>query len=317
LAKSRAIVTEFGNSDDMDSHEVGKQQSKGAIVTPLGGWDMDSDLPPPDGVSDTPQELRAPSGDNYVIAKTDKTASDNVFGVQRKSQAQRVIEEARRVMEKNASEAEVDVPGDAPGEISKLSADNPFLDRNVSPKKLYGLLNDKFGAKWLGWEPESLLYSINDEYGTHPDPVVSNKIMALKVLLKSDEPWESWNVFEKIAVAFNHRIPNFALMDYLSPSEINRAIKSIGDIRDDAWGDEVMSYIAAVCHEHGLSYLPEGLKIAQDKLDELGNDTTVRDAIKARLETLDLEALDAFEVDEDDPVDIGLARTIVIIRESK
>jgi len=310
----RVIISEFGEKDNVDSEKIGEQQQTGVTITELKGWDPTGDAPPPE--SGPAPEIRVPGSEKTAEEEAPMIASviedETIEEEEGEENPQDVAGGDSEMIQADEPEPQPQAP-----EVEKVAAANIFASPSAGPRELMLEMTNRYGIKWIDWEPETIFSSIKEDTGEYAAPVNNNKIMAIKVMMRSDQPWTSWNVFEKVAVAFNNRVPNFGFTEYLSPLEIANAVSLMNDIREMEWGDEVRVYVAAITRDHGFSYLPEPLNFAQDMLDHMGNDTALRDAIKSKLELVDIDDLNGFMVDEDDPVDLGVARSVVILRESK
>ena len=138
------------------------------------------------------------------------------------------------------------------------------------PSEMDRLLLDRYGADWLIWEPETLRQQILDDYDTTLSDRVFDKIMALKLCHSTQAPWEEWDVFEKVILAFNDVNVDFLSMQSPSPAQICYGVKQMNKINQSVvFLDDIKAYIAARCHTAGFVYLPEPLDIAQEHLDKL------------------------------------------------
>jgi hypothetical protein len=194
----------------------------------------------------------------------------------------------------------------SPYRVEKISeatrAQREFLlEPDTNPIHLANEMNAKYGATWLKWEPETLWETIRKDWLTYPNEESKNKLMAIKVVMANEYFWQEWEVFEKICVAFNSRVPIFQTMDDLSIGELALAVHLVSKLKKRPFGIEVKAYVASEAQEEGYVMLPEVLSFAQEQLDSLMQGTAGPE-IKAELSKRGALALNV--KDEDDPVHI-------------
>lgn len=131
------------------------------------------------------------------------------------------------------------------------------LSDQISLKSLGMLLMKKYGHAWTEWEPETTWIVIHDDFDLDLTDILKNKIGLLKILLSGESAWESWDIFQKAVVAMNGRVPNFHMVEHVSPEEIAYAIGEMRAIKQVELSDEVDRYIAAVLYYSQLVYAPE------------------------------------------------------------
>ena len=190
----------------------------------------------------------------------------------------------------------IDKIGEAGGQEREF-----LLAPDTGPVHLANQMNAKYGRGWLDWEPETLWETIRKDWLTYPNEESKNKLMAIKVLMASESFWNDWEVFEKICIAFNDRVPNFHVMDDLSTAELTLAVRLASKLKKRSFGSEVQAYVASEGSEDGYILLPEDLAFAQEKLDFLMQGTP-GEALKEELKDRNLLTLDV--KDEEDPVHI-------------
>lgn len=163
----------------------------------------------------------------------------------------------------------------------KLAATGPAL-KDRRPLEIAEHLTARLGRTWLVWEPETLWAELRRLGETLSEPL-KNKISAARTLFVSDVFWRDHLAFEKVALAFNDRIPLFDQYQHPSPAMLANAVEEAAKIRRAAFSEEVLRYIAAVALDDGLVALPEPLTAAQPHLDTLlsPEGRTLRDDVLA------------------------------------
>ena len=200
------------------------------------------------------------------------------------------------------------MPGqpESPWRIDKVGEDTRserefLLDPETSPIHLANQMNAKYGREWLGWEPETLWETIRKDYLTYPNDEAKNKLMVVKVLLANEGFWTEWEIFEKVCVTLNDRVPAFHTMEDLSVAELALAVTLASKLKKRAFGPEVQAYVASEAQEDGYVLLPEVLGFAQEKLNYLMQGT-FGEQILDELKAINPLALDV--TDPEDPVHV-------------
>lgn len=172
----------------------------------------------------------------------------------------------------------------------------------MEAKQLYDKL-EKLGP-WLDWEPETIRELKVD--GKPLDEVTANQVLALQVALSAQTVdgdlgaffyFDDWHVFEKIVVAFNGEVPDFADIEECEPFEIHRAINQFSEIFPVTFTEDVAKYIAASYATANIVHCP-----FFPRVDDFLPDIKLKPAVaKAWGEN-------RTELDENDPVEIQIAR---------
>ena len=123
--------------------------------------------------------------------------------------------------------------------------------------KLLDDLNENHSG-WLDWEPETIRKIIIDEDNAYNSEIAFNKIMALQTVLNSQSDDEGlfftdWQMFEKIVLALNGVIPNFADIEEAEPHEIHYVYNLFDNVD---FNEEVKKYIAASYKANNVVYCP-------------------------------------------------------------
>jgi hypothetical protein len=156
----------------------------------------------------------------------------------------------------------------APSEI-KPPKRSP-LTKSKTPSELAEALVETFGTDWLAWEPETLRAEIKDEMGRSPSREAWEKIQAAKLCLLSSSPWVEWDIFEKVALAFNNIVPNFQVVEDLSPAQVTFAVREMDKLRTDVEFEKDVPYYAAMrIRSGGLILAPSGVEFVDPIMEKM------------------------------------------------
>lgn len=153
-----------------------------------------------------------------------------------------------------------------------------FLDPQTSPVKLYRALNVALGEEWVGWEWETIDTELM-RAGAQCDPINRDKILACKLLVNSNEFYESWRGFSAVVTAFANRLVDWSYVSPLEPAYMAGAVAIARLIRPDGapWAPEVQAFTAACCVQAGLVKMPPELmyasfEFARELLKRMGDE---------------------------------------------
>lgn len=152
---------------------------------------------------------------------------------------------------------------------------------------IYTKLNDKYGRGWWDWEPETVSQTLSYDYGIDLGDDGVNIVGALQTVLNTNFAHELWHVFEKVGHAFNTNHVDFTTLQPLQLDEIALTFTILNQIRPQAeYDQEVCAYIAAAAKSSGIVYLPPEWfpKCAQEHLDDLGNDMSLKGVVRGLYE---------------------------------
>lgn len=158
------------------------------------------------------------------------------------------------------------------------------LEKNgsISVLNVFKLLNSHYNREWWDWEPETIWQTLDHDHAIEPSEAVKNIVQALQVIVNTDQAFEHWHVFEKVAHAFNQNQVHFGVMQPLEMDEVALAIKILQTIRPKAEFDkEVCAYIAACAKHSGIVYLPDNMfpACAQESLDGMNNNMELKELV--------------------------------------
>lgn len=146
--------------------------------------------------------------------------------------------------------------GDEGQKTAKVTIINLFQQPEAHPVVLDLVLLRKYGAEWMTWEPETLVWRIPQDFRTSGVSDLNlNKIQAMKTLHYNDNFWRQWEVFNWCAQTFNNLYPNFEVMQVPSSAQLMVAVSTAANVRSDvAWSDEVKSFMSNACRHDGIFY---------------------------------------------------------------
>ncbi len=155
----------------------------------------------------------------------------------------------------------------------------------MTPKLILDLY--KRNPEWIEWEPETIWAEFNRELPSTGESheirrEQKDMILAVKLCLSNDMPWDQWNVFDKVAISFNDKIAIFDIMQAPSLGEISFAVEMMKDIRASEFSEEIRSYVAAVAKDEGFLVMPDNLQFCQERLNYL-NRKFVRETAEVKL----------------------------------
>jgi hypothetical protein len=136
---------------------------------------------------------------------------------------------------------------------SGVALDNLFRNPDTHPLTLDLALLSKYGADWMGWELETLVLRVQQDFKT---PTVSEvnleKVQACKALHLVDTFWLRWEIFLHCCAAFNGAFADFHSAQVPEVAECMVAVDVANRIRDDMqWSTEVKVYLQQVYRYRG------------------------------------------------------------------
>lgn len=137
-----------------------------------------------------------------------------------------------------------------------------FRRSDAHPIALDLALINRWKIEWFGWELETLLQRITQEFQT---PTIADvnieKLQAVRTLHLVDDFWGRWEVFNPCVAALNGSFADFQRMQVPSVPECLVAVDIAARIRDDLkYSAEVQAFLAVV-HQH------DGMLVPQAPLD--------------------------------------------------
>ena len=140
---------------------------------------------------------------------------------------------------------------------SRLTHGSAWNNKRAHPLELLGILSARYGDRWVEWEPETLLWALRRDFGSVGE-LSRAKVAALRVAVSTDIPWQDWDAFEDCGQAWNDTVPIVGSFQPLTPMQAAFTVSILRAIRPgDEFAHEVLTYIAAILHDHGWVYAPE------------------------------------------------------------
>lgn len=132
-----------------------------------------------------------------------------------------------------------------------------FTHSMTHPLVLDLLLIKKLGPSYLEWDPATLWREIALTWDTTISTQNRSRIQAVRTTHTSDQSFEAWEIFEKVALGLLGSSPRFDVVQRLTPTQAMFALAAMRKIRNTpAFSSEVIRYCAAVCMDHGVAWAP-------------------------------------------------------------
>jgi hypothetical protein len=160
-----------------------------------------------------------------------------------------VIETTQGDEEENPTAKVIDIAKSA-----TVSAANVFRSTDAHPLVLDLLLLQKYNSDWLGWELETIVQRVQEDFKTPSIADVNlEKLQACKALHLVDDFWLKWEVFLHCCAPFNGAFADFQRMQVPTVAECMVAVDIANRIREDVqWSNEVKAFLDAVHRHDGI-----------------------------------------------------------------
>jgi len=152
-----------------------------------------------------------------------------------------------------------------------------LVDDEVAPTVLATVLLQDMDKDWMLLEPLVLWEELAERAGVLLSRAQKDKIMAIRVSIKTNQALTQWPVFLNVAKAFNGLQINPHTTNLVTPEMIAWTLSELQDIGGDPLqpdnvelNDSVSSIICAIMFDNGLIYAPEdpiGKMIKNDLAD--------------------------------------------------
>lgn len=133
---------------------------------------------------------------------------------------------------------------------------NLFQHPDAHPYVLDLALLSKYGPQWLGWEAETLEWTIPQDFKTTGlSDLNMSKIQAVKTLHTVNSFWVDWEVFNWVTHALNGVFPDFEMMQVPTVAQCLVSADIANKIRTDVrWSEEVKGFIEQVYRFDDMFY---------------------------------------------------------------
>ena len=140
---------------------------------------------------------------------------------------------------------------------------NTILNNSKSPARtVYNFLNKEFGNDWWEWEIETLDHMLWLKFSVALENNMRDKVLAIRHLCNSDQPFFDWHEFNQIALSFSGAIADFEMIRKPSPGMVINAVKTMNHIRPEResnFGNDVVKYICVLLKDDGIYCPPASL----------------------------------------------------------
>ena len=150
--------------------------------------------------------------------------------------------------------------------------DNALGIKDMNPVVTLFLLRQELGEDWYHLDRDAIVDALLgcDRVDVADRDVVS----AFQMLHREDAFWTEWEVFNWVAKGLSGVSTDFSTLMVLTLEELLTAVvlaKLVLNVQQHTavYDQEVLSYIAVTCIEHGVWALPSPLHVAQRRVGEL------------------------------------------------
>lgn len=144
-----------------------------------------------------------------------------------------------------------------------------FFSTTVHPLTLDALLEEKYQADWILWEPETLWSTLAKDFDLK-SPISHHcraGIQCVKTLHANDTFFLDWQVTNWCTLALDGVLPDFEVLQIPLPGQIMHAVTCSKLLRGEMpFDDEVQGWMAACFADDGLVYAPQPVEFIQDDL---------------------------------------------------
>jgi hypothetical protein len=161
------------------------------------------------------------------------------------------------------------------GDDEDVLVTSPQSLKDLTPATVFYILHDQFDTEpWWEWEGEAIFSVLGEVLQKPLGPADEDMVQAIQTL-RNDEPfWTEWEIFNIVTQGLDGRVVSFQGYPSLQPIEMQvamdtaRLVINVEEAHAD-YSEEVVSYIAVNCIEHGHWALPPPLHIAQERVVDL------------------------------------------------
>ena len=135
---------------------------------------------------------------------------------------------------------------------------NQVLENEKSaPELILRAMVKEFGHEWVNWQPEPLSAEIRDQLGIEIPPVNKDKIMALKLCIKTTVPWQDWHPFTMCVLAFNDVSIDAKIAQEVAFTHLAYGVEVLTALQpENEYHIDIQSMIAALLMSNGICWVP-------------------------------------------------------------
>ena len=149
-------------------------------------------------------------------------------------------------------------------------------DDKSSAKSVFNFMTKELGGDWWEWEIETIYKVLWLKFSVALEDINRDKILAIRHLCNSDQPFWDWYEFNQMALSFSGSIADFEFFKKPSPGMVINAVKIMNYIRPDRQGqfnNEVVKYICISLKDDGIYVPPPSLYLLiSDKFKDMVSD---------------------------------------------
>lgn len=193
-----------------------------------------------------------------------------------------------------------------------INATQILSNENSTPISVLRAIYKELGYQWVNWEPEAIWDEILEEVGVDPPRVNKDKIMALKLCIKTTVPWEDWHPFTVCTLCFNNVPIDMEIAQECSPVQLAYGTKVLTELQPDhEYKRDVQFMAASMLLANGICWVPQEplAEIVNEALEHLISKTS-RNFEAIREAKINYEAYDKDGIL--DPDDIHTTRLAAI-----
>lgn len=128
---------------------------------------------------------------------------------------------------------------------------------NAPPEAILRAMVKEFGHEWLNWQPQPIWDEIRDELEVEVPAVNKDKIMALKLCIKTRVPWEDWHPFTMCVLSYNDVPLDAEIAQEAAPVHLAYGVRVMTALQPEhEYHIDVQSMIAALLMSHGVCWTP-------------------------------------------------------------
>ncbi|MCK4821072.1 hypothetical protein KA005_35235, partial [bacterium] len=139
-----------------------------------------------------------------------------------------------------------------------IDAARILSDEKSPPISVLRAMYKELEHKWVNWEPETIWDEILDEVGVDPPRVNKDKIMALKLCIKTTVPWEDWHPFTTCVLCFNNIPVDMEIGQDCSPAQLAYGVEILTELQPEhIYRRDVQFMAASILVSNGICWIPQ------------------------------------------------------------